>query len=42
MQALHRNWFAQRSIEDWLISLLADLQKVGAAQVQDGLVMNQG
>ena len=42
MQALHRNGFAQRSIEDWLISLLADLQKVGAAQVQDGLVMNQG
>ena len=42
MQALHRNWFAQRSIEDWLVSLLADLQKVGAAQVQDGLVMNQG
>jgi glyoxylase-like metal-dependent hydrolase (beta-lactamase superfamily II) len=42
MQALHRNWFAQRSIEDWLISLLVDLQKVGAAQVQDGLVMNQG
>ena len=42
MQALHTNWFAQHSMEDWLVGLLADLQRVGAAQVQDGLVLNQG
>ncbi len=42
MQTLHTNWFAQRSIEEWLDSLLADLQQVGAAKVQDGLVLNQG
>jgi glyoxylase-like metal-dependent hydrolase (beta-lactamase superfamily II) len=42
MQTLHRNWFAQRSIEQWLGSLLADLQQVGAAKIQDGLVLNQG
>jgi glyoxylase-like metal-dependent hydrolase (beta-lactamase superfamily II) len=42
MQTLHTNWFAQSSIEAWLLALLADLQRVGAAQVQDGLVLNQG
>lgn len=42
MQILHRNWFAERSIEQWLGSLLADLQQVGAAKVQEGLVLNQG
>jgi glyoxylase-like metal-dependent hydrolase (beta-lactamase superfamily II) len=42
MQTLHTHWFAQHSIEEWLLALLADLQRVGAAQVQDGLVLNQG
>ena len=42
MQTLHRNWFAQVSIEAWLLSLLTDLQQVGAAKLQDGLVLNQG
>lgn len=42
MQILHRSWFAQHSIEEWLTALLADLQRVGAAQVLDGLVLNQG
>ncbi|MEI7784588.1 MAG: MBL fold metallo-hydrolase [Betaproteobacteria bacterium] len=42
MQTLHTRWFAQHSMQEWLTALLADLQRVGAAQVQDGLVLNQG
>ena len=42
MQTLHRNWFAQVSIEAWLLSLLTDLQQVGAAKLQNDLVLNQG
>jgi len=42
MQTLHRNWFAQVSIEAWLLSLLSDLQQVGAAKLQNGLVLSQG
>ena len=42
MQTLHRNWFAQGRIEEWLLSLLTDLQQVGAAKLQNDLVLNQG
>jgi glyoxylase-like metal-dependent hydrolase (beta-lactamase superfamily II) len=42
MQTLHGNWFTKVSIEAWLLSLLTDLQQVGAAKLQDGLVLNQG
>ena len=42
LQTLHRERFGPRSIEDWITDLLMDLQRSGAARIQEGLVFNQG
>jgi len=42
LQTLHREHFGPRSIEDWITDLLMDLQRSGAARIQEGLVFNQG
>ena len=42
MRTLYDQWFAQSSMDDWLASLLDQLQQAGAARVQDGMVLNQG
>ncbi len=38
---VHQRFFAEQVLEDWLSQLLADLAKVGAAELEEGWVLNR-
>ncbi len=38
---VHQRFFAEQALEDWLSQLLAGLAKVGAAELDEGWVLNR-
>lgn len=40
LQTVHRSWFSERSMEQWLGSVLDELQHAGAAVLRGGLILD--
>ena len=40
LQTVHRSWFSQCSMEQWLASVLAELQQAGVAVLREGLILD--
>ena len=42
LQTLHRQWFArEQGMNEWLHSMLADLQRAGATSLHEGLILDR-
>jgi glyoxylase-like metal-dependent hydrolase (beta-lactamase superfamily II) len=41
LQTVHRSWFSERSMEQWLGSVLAELQQAGAAVLREGMILDR-
>jgi DNA-binding transcriptional regulator YbjK len=41
LQTVHRSWFSERSMEQWLDSVLGELQQAGAAVLREGMILDR-
>jgi DNA-binding transcriptional regulator YbjK len=41
LQTVHRSWFSERSMEQWLGSVLGELQQAGAAVLREGMILDR-
>jgi hypothetical protein len=37
---VHRSWFSERSMEQWLGSLLGELQQAGVAVLRESMILD--